>query len=158
MLKAVPRSIFSWDFDIFDGPDPVGVIDMSWFIEGGKFYLNGHEYRLIKAGIFSREFSLEENGRIIAEAHKRAIVRSFVVSFGGDHYTLRAEHPVTRRFVVERDGARIGGIVPDHIFTRRCSVDLPNSVPMEVQFFMLWLTLLMWRRAARSTSGGAGGS
>ena len=89
MLRAVPRSIFSWNFDVYLDRELIASIGMRWFGEGGSFEYAGGRFDLRKTGVFSGEFSLEENGRVIAEATKTAMVRMFEVRWAGESYTLR---------------------------------------------------------------------
>ena len=110
MLRALPRSIFSWNFDVY----------------------------------LDRE--------LIAEATKTAMVRVFEVRWAGESYTLRAASALTRRFVIEQRAEVVGGIGPDHPFTRRNSIHLPEGMPAEVGVFMFWLVALMWRRSQNAAA------
>ena len=150
MLGAVPKSIFSWCFGVYDDEDLLVDIDMAWFREGGNFDHGDHRYTLRKAGMLSGEFSLEADGEVIAAATKRAMVRYFSVRCGSGEYVLRAVSPFTRRFVVERNGIAVGGIGPEHPFTRRSNIDLPEEIDIAEEIFMFWLVILMWKRAAQS--------
>ena len=150
MLVAKPKSIFTWGFDVFYGNAEIASIDTSWIREKGSFHFEGNNYQLVKAGAFSKEFSLLENGETIATATKTTLIRSFEVNFGKETYILRAAHPITRKFVVELMETTVGTISPEHPFTRRCQIELPESIPIPVQMFMFWLVLLMWRRASNA--------
>lgn len=152
MLQGIPKSIFSWGFEVCDGSGPIAVMDVRWMSEGGDFEYQGRQYELRKAGVLSGEFSLQENSNVIAEATKTTCVRSFDVRYAQQHYCLRAASPFTRRFVVAQDGRIIGEIGPEHPFTRRSRLDLPENVPVPVQVFMFWLVILMWRRASNSAA------
>ena len=152
MLRALPRSIFSWNFNVYLDRELIVAIDMRWFGEGGSFEYGGRRFDLRKAGVFSGEFSLEENGRVIAEATKTTMVRMFTIRWAGESYTLRALSPLTRRFVIEQQGEVVGGIGPDHPFTRKSSIQLPGGMPAEVGVFMFWLVALMWRRSQNSAA------
>lgn len=113
------------------------------------------KFEIRKHGVFSGHWTLEQAGAVVAEAHKpSAMFRSFEVQSGDVHITVRAETPFTRVFVIE-DGPRVIGYVrPDHAFTRRCSLECSDSVPVHMQLFAFWLTALAWKRAAQSSSGG----
>ena len=152
MLNAVPKSIFSWGYHVYSHGEFLADIDMAWVREGGSFSYNGREYNLQKEGVFSGHFCLECDGIVAAEAQKTAMVRRFEVSFGGMRYDLSAASPFTRRFVLKMDDRMVGQIAPAGFFTRKCNIDLPADIPVPGQLFMLWLVILMWRRAAQSSA------
>ncbi len=155
MLRALPRSIFSWNFDVYLDRELIAIISMRLFVEGGSFEYGGRRFDLRKAGVLSGEFSLKENGRVIAEATKTAMVRVFEIRWAVESCTLHAAPPLTRRFVIEQRGGVVGGIGPDHPFTRGSSIHLPGGMQAEVGVFMFWLVALMWRRSqgAAAASG-----
>jgi hypothetical protein len=152
MLYAIPKSVFSWGFEVYDGNSLLAEIDTAWLLEGGCLNFAGHTYRLHKAGILSGHFSLEQNGVEIAAAQKTALLRHFEVRYGHNRYTLCARSPLSRSFVLKQNDVIIGHIIPNHLFTRKCSIELPAAIPAPVQLFMFWLVLLMWRRTARSSA------
>jgi hypothetical protein len=40
---------------------------------------------------------------------------------------------------------------PEHVFTRRSAVDFPDNLPLPARIFMIWLTILLWKREAESS-------
>ena len=46
----------------------------------------------------------------------------------------------------------VGKISPDGIFTRRATVNLPETLPLPVRVFLVWLTLILWKRDSDSSS------
>ena len=152
MLCAIPKSIFSWGFDVYWQNDLLAVIDMAWMTEGGSFEYEGCNYCLSKEGFLSGSFSLHSNGDVIAEAEKTALVRCFEVRYGEKTYELRAASPFTRCFVLRQNGDTVGEIAPNHPFTRRCNIDLPEEISVPGKLFMFWLVLLMGRRSSQSAA------
>jgi len=152
MLNAVPRSVFSWDFEVFDDTGMLAVMDVAWLKEGGSFDYCGKTYKLRKAGVFSTNFSMTEDGHPVAGAEKTPLRRFFEVESHEKTYALSALHPFTRKFKVVCDGVIVGEIFPYSIFARSCKVDTSEDIPVPLQIFMLWLVILMWRRTRKSNA------
>jgi len=152
MLYAVPKSIFSWDFHVYHGNTLLAVIDMAWLVEGGDFQYEEKAYYLKKEGMLSGNFSLESDGRVIAQAKKTPLVRCFEVENGVHHYSLAAASPFTRNFLLRQQEGIVGEIAPNHPLTRKCTINLPEDISVPTRLFMFWLVLLMWRRVAVATS------
>jgi hypothetical protein len=156
MLTARPRSWFSWDFEVFDGDTFVALLDLSWLRERGEMILHERRFEIGREGILSGDFKLWDDGDTVASATKPSVLfRCFVVRFDGHEYTLRARSPLTRRFVLLSGERVVGSIAPDHPFTRRMSIDLPDEIPLEVQVFITWLVVILWRRQHNSASSSA---
>lgn len=155
MLTAQPRSIFSWSFTVYDGGDPLAEVDLSWFRERGSFHLAGHEFDVLRTSMLQGEFALHSAGITLATARKISpLLRSFEVCCQDRQYDLKAFHPFTRQFGLYHDDRPIGSIRPLHLFTRKAQIDLPQGIVLPVRIFMFWLVLILWRRAARSSSSG----
>ena len=74
------------------------------------------------------------------------------VYFDDVQYTLKAQSSFFRAFELLQGDQRIGVIKPDHVFTRKMTVDLPETMPLTVRLFIIWLVIVMWKRAAQSSS------
>jgi hypothetical protein len=46
------------------------------------------------------------------------------------------------------NGAPVGTIARTGFFRAKRTADLPDDLPLEVQAFLIWLVLLVWRRQA----------
>ena len=93
-------------------------------------------------------------GRTIASATKpSAFRRSFEVVFDQTDYKLETVSPFVRRFVLRKDRRVVGSIHPVHLFSRKAIVELPEYLPLEVQLFIAWLVIMLWKRgSSRSRS------
>jgi hypothetical protein len=153
-LRVIPRSLFSWSFSLREGDVEVADLAMALMRERGKLVLtNGSEYNLYRQGWLSGPFLLEGDGAIIAQAEKpNPFTRRFEATIGRRRLCLAAQSPLTRAFGVYDDDIPIGGVWPDHCFTRRTTIDLPDDMPLPVKSFLFWLAVLMWRRAAHNNS------
>ncbi|MBM4027524.1 MAG: hypothetical protein FJ280_19275 [Planctomycetes bacterium] len=150
-IQARPRHMFSWDFDLYLEGELLAGFDMAWLREGGTFTYGGREYHLTREGLWSGEFLLMSQQQVLARATKEsAFVRRFLVRSGDRALALEPASPFTRRFQLLENGAVIGSIVPEHWFTRACTLQFPDDLPVPLQVFLFWLVVLMWRRDANT--------
>jgi hypothetical protein len=148
MLRAVPKNWFSWKFEIFDGEVCVANLDLAWFREEVEFAIQGRTFEIGREGVMSSVFLLREDGRTIASATKpSAFRRSFEVVFDQTGYKLEAVAPFVRRFELRKDFRVVGSIHPVHCIGRKAIVELPEYLPLEVQLFIAWLVIMLWKRA-----------
>jgi len=153
MLKAIPKGWFSWDFTVTDGTQSLATIDVSWWREKGELKVQGAAYQVYREGLMSGAFILEKNGSTMARAEKPSVFRrSFIIEYAGKHYTLRAKSALGREFLLLENEREIGAISPEGIFTRRASVALPESLPLPVRVFIIWLTVVLWKREAQAAA------
>jgi hypothetical protein len=158
MLSAVPDSWLSWDFTIFDGHKAIAKIDLSWLREAGELYLDGASYRVSRERLLSGAFTLEKDGHVLARAEKpSALIRSFKLEYNDKRYTLEAESALRRKFVLRVGGQTIGSVWPEHAFTRKAVIDLPADIALPVRIFMVWLTVILWKREADAAVAASAG-
>lgn len=158
VLRAVQKSWFSYDFDVFDRTGTrVAAADLANWRENAKLDVGGSRY-LARHETWAREFVLEgEDGRTVAVAEKPSGWReNFSLEHGGARYELRKESPWKSSFVLAREGMGVvGSIRQKSFFGRETTVDLPEELPVEVRVFILWLTTIMRKRndSAASAAG-----
>jgi hypothetical protein len=154
MLTAAPKQWFSWDFTVTEGSQPVANIDISWWRERGLLTVQGADYRVYRERMMSGDFILESAGSVVARAHKpSAFHRLFTINHEGRRYTLRAESVFRRTFLLLEGDRQIGSLSPEGIFTRRATVDLPAILPLAVRVFVIWLAVILWKRASDGSAG-----
>ena len=152
-IQAKPKSIFSWSFDLFVDHELLTTMDMRWFKEGGLFHWNDCEYRLGRENLWSGDFFLNKDERQIAKATKTSpFARKFILKLTAGELVLSAVHPLTRVFHLTDGNNVIGIIKPDHILTRQCTIQLPDTLCVPEQVFIFWLVVLMWRRSTNSNN------
>jgi hypothetical protein len=155
-LALVPRSWFSWDFQVIQDGSPIAAIDIASWREKGVLAVGGASYKVYREGLMSGQFILEFNGTQLASAEKpRALHRSFTVQHEGRVYTLKAASALKRTFLMLEGDRQIGSITPAGMFTRKATVDLPDELPLPIRVFLLWLTVILWKRD--SEAAGASG-
>ena len=159
MLIAVPNSLFSWDFDIQDeNGQSVADVRLSNWLERGAISVPGQECRVFRESLFGA-FVLEQNGTALAKAEKpSALFREFTITHGARTYTLKAWSPMRRAMVLYENGAVIGKLDPEAFFSRRIRVELPVDMPLLLAAFVIWLTMVLWRRESGGADPNIGGT
>src|ERR1700744_319771 len=98
------------------------------------------------------KFHLEANGTRVADAQAAGFwFRYFNVQAGDKSYTLKMASWFGRRFALTENGAELGRIGVTNAFSGRSKAELPDSVPLEIQAFLIWLVISSLRRAGPST-------
>jgi len=127
-------------------------ISLGWLREAGRLTVSGATYALGREGLMSGAFFLEGDlGRVATARKPNAFTRSFEVSIDRRNYVFRASAPIVRTFVLERGGKVVGTVRPVALLSRRAVADLPEDMPLPARVFLVWLVLLMWRRASRNS-------
>ena len=75
MLKATPKSWFSWNFTVMGGAQPVADIDVSWWREKGLLTVQGTTYKVYREGLMSGAFILESARTVLGRATKPSAFR-----------------------------------------------------------------------------------
>lgn len=151
MLKAVPMSWFSWNYEVADEAGmPVARLWIAPMRTKGTIEAGGFEYSVARDGL-AGPFLLEKSGVLEARAEKpRALYRSFDIQSGGRSFVLKARYTLRREFVLTENGIDLGTIAPEGALTRRARIDLPDDLPLPLRLFAAWLTIFLWKRAAQS--------
>jgi signal transduction histidine kinase len=155
-LTLVPRRWYSWDFDLVDGDRRLAGLEMSWWREKGVLTVDGVDHRIYRESL-AGDFVLEQNGTVVARATKLSVwTNSFVLTCGGHEYSLRKRSMWRREFVLRSGQTEIGSLVPRNMWTRHAQVTLPPDWPLAVRAFVIWLTILIWKRESDSAAAGGG--
>ena len=68
--------------------------------------------------------------------------------YSWDFRVTDESHPVANILL---DGSQqIGSVAPESVFTRKAAADLPERLPLPVRMFIVWLTMISWRREQNS--------
>jgi hypothetical protein len=146
MLKVIPKA-WSYAFSVTDGTDSVAqAVDLSWWSDKGELRLPGATYRMQRE---QSSYVLESAAGVIARAHRpRKLFREFIVEHADRRYTLCAKSPFRRQFLLLDGGKQVGSISPEGLFTRKAAVELPQSLPLYLQLFIVWLAMTLWKHEA----------
>jgi hypothetical protein len=152
MLTVVAKNWFSWKFTLTAADRAVADINLSSWRERGGLQVDGRAYRVYRDGMMG-PFILAADGVEIARADKpSAFRRAFVVRHDGRELELRAANALRRRFQLLERGVEIGTIDPQSIWTRSADVEFRVPLPEPLQAFIVWLTLLLWKRESDSAA------
>jgi hypothetical protein len=156
VLQLVPRGWLGWNFDVLDNGNKIAEIKTSTLPESGTFSIDGPSYRTYREGMFSGDFLLESDGQITARARKPSAFRSsFDITPIDRTYTLKKESLVSRSFVLLEGDVEVGAIRPEGYLSRKATVTLPEVMPKAVQFFVIWLAILLWKRESDGAAAAA---
>jgi hypothetical protein len=157
MLTAVPKNWFSWDFWLRDPTgDAVGEVRLSSRRERGSVVLGGVMYPIRRKGLLGPFVMEAPDGSEVASAVKRSALRREFIFAGHDaEYVLKAVTAFRRKYAVFRGEYRIGSIVPGLWLRRRATVEFAEDLPLLRQAFLVWLTLLLWKRDYDAAASGS---
>jgi len=151
MLQIVPTHWYSWDVTVTDESRPVADIALSWLGETGTLTVDGNTYDVHREGLMSGTFVLEHAGRVLAQAEKPSVFRrEFVIRHADREYTLRPQSFFGRAYVLLDGSRQLGSLAPKGPFTRGAAADLPHDLPLPLRMFIVWLTVVLWRRQRSS--------
>jgi len=154
MPTAEPKNWYSWDFWLREPTgSTVGEVRLSSWRERGSVVLDGVKYPIRRYGFLGPFVMEAPDGSVVGGAVKpSALRREFVLDGLDPPYVVRAVSAVRRDHAVLRGERRIGSIVPASWLRRRATVEFTEEVPLLSQAFMVWLTLLLWKRASDSAA------
>ena len=153
MLTAVPNRWFSWKFAVMSGSQAVAELNMSLWREKAWLTVQGVDCLAYREGLMSGDFILESAGSTLARAQKpSAFRRSFIIEHADRQYVLMARSAFRRAFVFREGDREVGSVSPAGVFTRRALVDLPETLPLHVKVFIIWLTIILWKRESDSAA------
>ena len=135
-------------YEITRDDAPVGAIECSRMWERATITIDGARYAAAREGKMSGQFYLEVNGNRLATAEKPSTSgRRFTVQVGDRTLTLQAASTFGRSFILTEHDVQIGGINPLGWLSRKWQAEIPAGLALEVQVFLIWLFILLWRRA-----------
>lgn len=147
MLELVPRSPFSRQFILLRDGQPIAELALGLVRERGSIVVAGTPYEVRRERLLTSEFVLSQRRQEIARARKTSAVRNrFEVTWDSHVWELVKVTWWGRAFAVREGGTEIGSMRPEHAFTRRSLIDLPDDVPVPVAAFLAALAVLMWNR------------
>lgn len=149
MLRAEPQHWYSWDYTVYADGTPIADLDLALARETAEVSIGEEVCTFARERRLGGAFLLEIDGTPLVEARKpSALYRTFEVIYYERQYTLRAVSALKRTFVLQQADETLGTIYPDHVFSRKMTVDLPEEMPLALRVFIAWLVILMWKRQA----------
>lgn len=154
MLTATPKSWLSANLDVASSNAHLADIDMSMWREKGTLMLAGQSYALHRERLMSGRFILESDGRTVATAEKPSVwSHRMLIEHAASQYELRRRNMFSRTFDLHTGAGVVGSISARSIFTREMNIDLPESLPLPVRLFIVWLVAILWNRDAAAAAG-----
>ena len=139
---------------------PVGEIAFAKRWEGATITIGGTSYTAAREGKMSGALYMEKNGNRLADADKPSARKPlFTVRVGGRTLTLKKASFFARTFALTEGDRQIGSIAPIGWVGRKCKAELPDDLALEIQAFVIWLAIIMQRRATAQAAliGGISG-
>jgi hypothetical protein len=150
MLQAIPRHWYSWRYDLVEGTTHLAEVCVSSWRAAGQITVGQNTFKVSRQGMFRGAFLLESSdGSILARAEKPSVFRrSFDIQHQGRHYILKTGSMFGRRLVLLDGMIEVGSLTARSILSRRAEVNLPEDLPAPVKAFVVWLSVLLWKRAS----------
>src|SRR5262245_7431461 len=153
MFTLTPRNFFSWDFRVLEGGQEIALIDRHWYKEKASYLLGGRTYDVRRTSLLHGSFVLEHEGVVLAQATKAsAFRRAYAVTVGAHQYRLQAATFMGREFHLLQGVVTVGSVRQDSFFRRTGTARLPAELAREVQLFLIFLVINLWKRAADAAS------
>jgi len=87
-----------------------------------------------------------------AVAHRQGFFKySFEIDHAGRTYQLVQRSIWRRTFTVLEGGVEVGTIEPTSVWTNAAAVRLPDTMPLQLQVFIVGVVAIQWRRAQDSS-------
>ena len=151
MLYAEPHSSLSWDFTVYENGAYVAEVDLAWIRERAVVTIKEIDCDVYREGV-NGAFVLAVDGYVLMRAKKTSVFSSsFDVTYEERAYHLKKKGLFSRAFELWEGRTLVGTITPKGIFSRKMDADLPGDLPLVVRVFILWLVILLWKRAASSS-------
>lgn len=182
MLEAVRENIFSlapkhWFsiiYKISSDQTKIGCIHLNLFLSyKAKLDIDGKTYKIypkpgqgIRLGLMTGIYLLENDGINIAQYESTRQIG--FISFPGTSlvniegkltyndriFILKSKSFRKQQFSLLENGQEVGNLhVEREFLLRKLIADLPSSIPIEIQIFLLWVLLCAWK-VSSETGGG----
>ena len=157
-LSVVPVGLFSFNYEVREGPAPVGSItNKAAFLQiKGILTLGGRRYLTRRNGAFRAVYVLETpEGDLIAQASRIvSLAEEYDVAFGDRNIRLKRKVLSMREtFVISDAAGDVGRIVQESLVSRRllCEIDAQAGwLSREIALFLIWMALIIRKRDAAS--------
>ncbi|MCC9602458.1 hypothetical protein LOC67_18055 [Stieleria sp. JC731] len=119
------------------------------FFEKGSILIGEYEFSIRKHGMLGGRWTLDDDGQELIEATKTsAFTRTFEIDAPQGRLILQAHGFTSMAFDLNGvDGTPVAKIVPDHIFTRRSTIQvIDHEIDTPTLVFSFWLVTLIWHR------------
>jgi hypothetical protein len=143
-MKVIPKA-WSYAFSVLEGAEAVAqTVDLSFWRDKGELRIQGYIY---KARRNRSTYVLESAAGVLVRAERpRRWLRELGIEHLDRRYTLRAKSPFRRQLLLLEGSTQIGSLSPEGLFTRRTDVELPQTLPLFLKVFIIWLAVTIWKQ------------
>jgi hypothetical protein len=151
MSLAKPRGLLTRGFDLVADDMLLATMEGSLWREGGMVRIGKDTWELRRQGWSS--FRLIRGNVDEAVARPQGLLRTnFTINHAGRSYQLARRSIWRRAYRVLHDGVEVGSIEPTSVWTNAAEVRLPDSMPLQLQVFIVGVVAVQWRRAQESAA------
>ena len=146
-MSISPTHWYSHNFNVTEAERHLAHADVSAWGEKGVLTIDGVAYRAYREGLSHGDYLLERDGRVVARATKPSAFRNRILIRHDDRtYQLGKQAFWGRTFVVRSGDTEIGTLALTSAWRRNAVVTLPEQWPLPLKIFVIWLTVILWRR------------
>lgn len=154
MLTATPKFWLSGNLAVAGSNGHLADINMSMWREKGTLTVAGQRYAVYRERPMSGLFFLQSDGGTVATAEKPSVwSQRLLIEHATSRYELKRRSIFSRTFDLHASAGVVGSISARNIFTRGMNIDLPESLPLPVRVFIVWLVAILWNREAAAAAG-----
>ncbi len=154
MVIAKVKGIFSKSVQLFRDDEHIADISISSLKEKASFRYQDREYSITKESAFKSNFSMTLNGVPLANGKKLSVWKyDTLVTVSSQEFLIKRSNWWNKNTDIFYSGRKIGAIKPKSVWSRDAILDVPVTIPIEVQIFMLLITIFYWQRDQAATSG-----
>lgn len=145
MLKVIFKP-WSYNFCVIDGAECLAeAVDLSWWRDRGELRIQGAAYTARRC---RSSYILQSAEGVLAHAERpRMLSGELAIEHLNHRYTLRQSSLFRSDFQLLEGCSQIGSIIPKGFFTRSVSVELPETFPLVLRVFVIWLAVVLWKHA-----------
>ena len=146
MSLAKPHGVLTSGFDLVGDDMLLATMEGSFWREGGSVRVGNDTWELRRQGWST--FRLVRNNLDEAVARAQGFFRStFEIDHAGRTYRLARRSVWRRSYAVLEAGVEVGSIEPTSAWTNAAAVRLPDTMPLQLQVFIVGVVAIQWRRA-----------
>ncbi len=152
MLRAEPNRWGSWHYKVLRGDVCFAQFDFGWWRSRGEIVIDRAVYQIQREGFFTGDFVMRKGTETVVSATKPSFSqRRFWIVYDDVAYILASRSSFERKFILQADGIEVGAVRPNGLLSRTAIVDLPPDMPLDLQMFLTWLAVMMWKRQSEGS-------
>ena len=142
MLIVTPKAWDSWDYSVHDESGLVGEICVGSRLIVSVLTVGDESYGVRMRGWINHRYSMESSDVVVAEARAPYFGSWRFLEYSGGQYTLRSRSFWSDKTVdLFRENTVVGSVVHTS-YRSGATADLPDELPVQIRFFVIWLTLI----------------